>query len=209
MSKRQQLKEQRRRKGMITNILWGSSLLILFSVVGYVMWSSATTPPKPPATGTPAQATLLPAASMVGQAVAVDPDRGHIDDNTDPGAYTTNPPTSGHHYATWKQAGFYEANTDPYPQGYLVHNLEHGYIIFWYNCTILSETECTELKAQIRTVMDGAGNFKVIAYPWDQIDVPLVMTSWGYTLSMETFNAEQATIFIEQHRNRAPEPEAP
>src|SRR5687767_12191205 len=164
MSKRQQLKEQRRRKSMVTNILWGSSLLVVFAVVGYIIWSSATTPPKPAVTGTP-QATLLPPGSMVGEAVAVDPDRGHIADNSDPGPYSTNPPTSGHHYATWKQAGFYDTNTDAFPQAYLVHNLEHGYIIFWYNCTILSDAECTDLKTQIKTVMDGAGNFKVIAYP--------------------------------------------
>ena len=25
-------------------------------------------------------------------------------------------------------------NLPQYPEGYLVHNLEHGYVIFWYNC---------------------------------------------------------------------------
>ncbi len=208
MSKRQQLKEQRRRKSMITNILWGSSLVVVFAVVGYVIWSSSTTPPKPAGTGTP-QATLLPEGSMVGEAFAVDPDRGHIADNSDPGPYATNPPTSGHHYATWKQAGFYDTNTDEFPQAYLVHNLEHGYIVFWYNCKILSDAQCAELKTQIKTVMDGAGNFKVIAYPWDATDIPLVMTSWGFMLRQETFDSALATTFIEQHRNRAPEPEAP
>src|SRR5258706_6321566 len=146
---------------------------------------------------------------MLGEAVAVNSDRSHITKDSDPGQYSTNPPTSGHHYPTWLDAGFYDTNQYLYPQGYLVHNLEHGYIIFWYNCKNLSDSQCSEMKTQIKSVMDGANNFKVIAYPWDSIDVPLIMTSWGFILRMETFDASLASTFIEQHRNRAPEPEAP
>jgi hypothetical protein len=208
MSKRQELKEQRRRQSKISNIVWGSGLLILFAIVGYFIWSSTTTPATPPGTETPASSSTS-SASLVGQAVTVDSNRDHIDDGADPGQYSTNPPTSGHHYPTWLEAGFYDTNTRTFPQGYLVHNLEHGYIIFWYNCKSLNDSQCSELKAQIKSVMDAAGNFKVIAYPWDSIDNPLVMTSWGFMQPFRTFDASLASSFIDQHRNRAPEPDAP
>ena len=95
------------------------------------------------------------------------------------------------------------------PEGYLIHNLEHGYIIFWYNCNILDENECTALTDQIRQVMDSFDNFKTIAFPWDSIDVPLVMTSWGRLLRFETFDAELASNFYRTNLNKAPEPNAP
>ncbi|GAB1471704.1 hypothetical protein MASR2M66_25820 [Chloroflexota bacterium] len=54
-------------------------------------------------------------------------------------------------------------------------------MVFWYNCDLLDESACSELKSQIRSVMDELGGTKMIAYPWTSIDVSLVMTSRGVT----------------------------
>lgn len=196
---RKNLKEkrqaERQRKQLFRRIAWGVVSVAALALVGYFVWKVASTP----------------AAPAVGEAVPVDPQgRTHIPEDSDPGPYSTNPPTSGHHYPTPLSAGFYDTNIYPqYPQGHLVHSLEHGYVIFWYNCKKLSDSQCSEMKTQIKAVMDAAGGFKVIAYPWDSIDVPLVMTSWGYMLRFETFDPQLAQAFILQHRNRSPEPEAP
>lgn len=48
-------------------------------------------------------------------------------------SYNSNPPTSGPHYEQWAKAGVYQS---PVPDGYLVHSLEHGYVIISYNCEI-------------------------------------------------------------------------
>lgn len=90
----------------------------------------------------------------------------HIPTDSDPGQYNSDPPTSGLHYAVEAQAGFFDENIYTYRAGYLVHNLEHGYVIFWYNCDLLDESACSELKSQIRSVMDNLGGTKMIAYPW-------------------------------------------
>jgi len=45
--------------------------------------------------------------------------------------YNSNPPTSGKHYADWIRSGVYET---PKEDGYLIHSLEHGYVIMSYNC---------------------------------------------------------------------------
>ncbi len=58
-------------------------------------------------------------------------------------------------------------------------------------------------------MMDDANNFKVIAYPWVTIDVPVVMTSWGRLQRFETFDVETASSYVSSNRNRAPEPQAP
>lgn len=45
--------------------------------------------------------------------------------------YNSNPPTSGPHYEDWVRSGVYETPKD---DGYLIHSLEHGYVIMSYNC---------------------------------------------------------------------------
>lgn len=142
----------------------------------------------------------------IGEVIPEMGSRIHVTEGIDPGPYNSNPPTSGIHYETSLEAGFYEENIYQYAEGYLVHSLEHGYVIFWYNCSILSENECMELKTQIHSVMAKADNYKVIAFPWKKIDVPVAMTAWGRLLSMESFNADTALSFIKQNREKNPEP---
>jgi hypothetical protein len=192
-SKKQTMREKRRRRKTITRIIWGAVAIILIAVIGYFVWNA-----------------LKPAA---GQTVPIMADTGHVEEGQDPGPYNTDPPTSGRHYANELEAGFYEeADRDSisgFPEGYLVHNLEHGYVIFWYNCDLVTDGECTELKSQIRSVLDRENNFKVIAFPWDSLKVPVVLTSWGQMQEFETFNPELAQSFVRQNRNQAPEPLAP
>jgi hypothetical protein len=137
----------------------------------------------------------------------------HVQEGTDPGPYNSDPPTSGKHYDPTYQAGFYdESDTETqnlHPEGFLVHNLEHGYVIFWYNCNLLDEQECTDLKTQIQGVMDEAGGTKLIAFPRESIEEPVVMTSWGRMLRFEEFDPAQARDFIQRNLNKAPEPNAP
>jgi hypothetical protein len=136
----------------------------------------------------------------------------HVEDGTDPGPYNSNPPTSGTHFPSTFEAGFYDeedmVSMPPYPEGYLVHNLEHGYVIFWYNCAPLDPTACDEMKAQIQGVMEEFDGYKLIAFPWSTIDVPVVMTSWGQMQEMERFDEGLARRFIRRNLNEAPEPEA-
>ncbi len=137
----------------------------------------------------------------------------HVLEGEDPGPYNSDPPTSGAHYAADLEPGFYDeaalASYGPYPEGYLVHNLEHGYVIFWYNCEILDQTACTKLKAEIRDVMDRENNFKVIGFPRASIDAPVVLTSWTRRLAFDTFDPDLARRFVKTYRNQAPEPQAP
>jgi hypothetical protein len=190
-SKRQAMKQQRKRRQNLNRLLWGGLIVVALGIVGYVLFSR----PQP----------------ATGEAVSVMPDTSHVQEGTDPGPYNSDPPTSGRHYANEMDAGFYNDGDKqvPYPAGYLVHNLEHGYVIFWYNCTVISDQECSDLKSSIKSVMDQVNNFKVIAYPWLSIDVPVVMTSWGRIQKFDNFDSKQAQAFVQANQNQAPEPNAP
>jgi hypothetical protein len=188
-TKRQQRREQNRRQKLISNLTWGGIGVAVIAVVGLIFWQG-----------------VKPAA---GESIPVMTSSPHIATDTDPGQYNSDPPTSGLHYTEEAQAGFYEENIYTYPAGYLVHNLEHGYIIFWYNCDLLDESACSELKSQMRLVIDELGGVKLIAYPWNSIDVPLVITSWGRLQRFEAFDSGQAKAFYRTNLNRSPEPNAP
>jgi len=188
-TRRQQQREKNQRQKLISNLTWGGIGIAVIAVIGFFVWQS-----------------VRPAA---GESMPIMTSEPHIPTDSDPGQYNSDPPTSGYHYAEEAQGGFYDENIYTYPAGYLVHNLEHGYIIFWYNCDLLTESACSELKSQIRSVMDELGGVKMVAYPWKSIDVPLVMTSWGRLQRFETFDTEQAKAFYRANLNKAPEPNAP
>lgn len=188
-TQRQLQQEKNRKQELRSNFIWIGVGAIVLAIIGFVIWQGV----RPP----------------MGEAISIMTSAPHLAPDTNPGEYNSDPPTSGLHYASDLEAGFYEENIYTYPAAYLVHNLEHGYVIFWYNCDLLDETGCTELKSQIRTVMDELGGVKMIAYPWNSLDVPIAMTSWGRIQKFETFDPEQAKAFYRANLNRAPEPDVP
>jgi len=193
-SKREARSNRQRSKTRRNKLIWGGLGIGILAVLAFVAWTA-----------------FRPAA---GEAVPIMANaEDHVPAGSDPGPFNSDPPTSGQHYGQELDAGFYE-ESDPevqseFAEGYLLHNLEHGYTIFWYNCDLLDEANCSSLKSEIKGVMGELNNFKVIGFPRSSIESPLVMTSWGRMLPLDTFNAEQAHDFIRRNRNRAPEPNAP
>lgn len=66
---------------------------------------------------------------LAGQAVP-DMGRQHVADISNV-AYNSNPPTSGPHFALWAKPGVYDRVVS---DGYLIHSLEHGYVVISYDC---------------------------------------------------------------------------
>jgi hypothetical protein len=187
-------RSRRKRQKINSTLIWIGVGIIVVIVIGLVLWNILR----------PSAGDSVPIMANAGE---------HVPDGDNPGPFITDPPTSGRHYASEYEAGFYEPS-DPqvnvaYPEGYLIHNLEHGYVVFWYNCEILNEDECSTLKGRILEVMAEFDNFKLIGFPWSATDAPLVMTSWGQLQEFQAFDAERARNFIRSNRNRAPEPNAP
>jgi hypothetical protein len=196
MGKRSIREAQRRKKQKQKQrniLIWGGIAAVVVIFIGLVGWRAVR----------PSVGEKIPVMANASS---------HVIEGDDPGPFNSNPPTSGRHYGESFKAGFYD-ETSPqaqleYPEGYLGHNLEHGYVIFWYNCDLLDDAGCTVLKTQIRSVMDKFNGDKAIAFPRKSLDAPLVMTSWGRMQRFETFDEGLASQFVRINRNRAPEPEA-
>jgi hypothetical protein len=189
-------KSQQRRQRQITRLVWSVAGLLAVIIVGFLVWT----------------ATRPQTNQEVGAAVAVS-SRDHIPVGTVPGPYNSDPPAGGNHYDQTLPAKFYQeadlASLPQHPEGYLVHDLEHGYVIFWYNCQPLSDADCTSMKTDIQMIMNEFNNLKVVAFPWKSLDVPLVMTSWGRMLRFKSADLRLMRSFVEVNRYKSPEPDAP
>lgn len=125
-------------------------------------------------------------------------------DHADPGAhvtYKTDPPTSGSHYDKWAPAGIYEAG-EIRPE-LIVHNLEHGNIVIYFDRSVLSKADMDELIALP----------KKYAGQWDGVllvdrknkENPIILTAWRVILPLKGYDKEKVLNFLDIFRGRGPE----
>lgn len=191
---KRQANQARKRRQKKTSLIWAGLGIGAIAIVSILLWRALR-----PSTG---EVVSIPANYET-----------HIEQGSPPGPYPSDPPAGGVHYASELDAKFYQeadlASLPVYPEGSLVHNLEHGYVIFWYNCMLLDEAGCMQLRDSIQQVMDEFDGVKLIAFPWKSLKEPVAMTSWGRLQRFEIFSPTQANTFIKTNRNKAPESNAP
>jgi hypothetical protein len=88
--------------------------------------------------------------------------------------YDQAPPSSGPHYPEWAgfDRKFYTAEDRP-PVETLVHNLEHGYNILWYDETIADDPQALRQIEDVATKFEGSERDPAnafIAAPWTAAD---------------------------------------
>ena len=160
----------------------GIGLATIILIGGGVFWASNQTGPS--------------VKPLIGQNVPVS-GRQHLPDGTKI-TYDTNPPAEGNHYAKPQDAGAY---TTPPADGNLVHSLEHGAVILWYNPKKLSKEQIK----QLTDIFDSISLSKTIMTPRDSMDVPIAVTSWGRLLKLQSIDVKQIKAFFETNYDRGPE----
>lgn len=132
----------------------------------------------------------------------------HIDMGArSPQQYNSLPPTSGPHYPSIVAWEIYE---EPIRYEHLVHNLEDGGVVLYYQC----EEACPELVAQLKSVVqpyvdEGRHVVMVPNQPsWTvngdstlhrDIGVPIAVAAWRKLLKLDAFDAERITAFIDAY----------
>ena len=136
---------------------------------------------------------------------------GHVNDGTDvrlsdSSAYASTPATSGPHWSTPAQWGVYSA---PQPESQLVHNLEHGGIVVWYQPDQVDaagvEALANYVDSQVRSGLGG--RFKFILTPWagEDFGSPIAVTAWRRLLYLDEPNVDAVRGFGDANYGRAPE----
>ncbi len=127
--------------------------------------------------------------------------REHVPAGTDI-TYNTMPPTSGPHYDQTASAGFY---TDRPPLGELVHSLEHGAVIIYYEPTQITPEARENLERYATTHTGTWQSVIVVPTPVEDPTAPYVLTAWRHKLSMNTYDTETVRAFIAEYVGRGPE----
>jgi len=131
------------------------------------------------------------------------PDRGnnHVQEGADID-YERVPPLSGTHYGSTTDAGFYE---DRPALGSLVHTLEHGAVIVYYDPAEISP-EARQSLREFASVHTGTWQSVVVApNPNDDPRAPYVVTAWQHELTMDSYDAETVHAFLSEYLGRGPE----
>lgn len=137
-----------------------------------------------------------------------EPDAGrlHIPEGTAGTGYTSVPATSGPHWSSADSPGRWGVYLDAQPQERMIHNLEHGGIVIWYQPALLSADDLATLTTFV-TQQITTERFKVILTPWSGADFghPVALTAWDWLLYMDTVDLDTVRAFIDAHILRAPE----
>lgn len=191
LSKKEVRQRAQARQQLYSRLTWGAIGLAVIAALGYAGWTLFR--PKP--------GVSVPQMA-----------RTHVQAGDPHEPYNSDPPTSGPH-ASPVEAGFY---AEAIPDENLVHNLEHGYVVIWYNCAGPESIACEELQRQIQDVMAEAGGAgivggasKLIAVPRATLDMQVAAASWGRMLKEVTLDKTELLTFIKEFRNKAPEADAP
>jgi len=127
-------------------------------------------------------------------------------------SWPSNPPSSGAHYPVW--AAFQEF-TSPVPRGYYVHDLEHGAVVFLYNCALWGG-DCTRLTDALRQASaslpddpkcSGGVRVRTVISPDPLLTDPIAAASWGFVYRAQCADLESLKAFAAAHYAHAPEDE--
>jgi hypothetical protein len=132
----------------------------------------------------------------------------HVTDFS-PVTYIANPPTSGTHYDGW--ARWDRVYADAVPQGFWVHNLEHGGIVFLYSCT-----DCQPEVDQLAAVMASMPpdedcvapiTRRALVTPDPLIAVRIAAVAWDVSYTAGCVNEPELRAFAAAHSGFGPEPQ--
>jgi thymidylate synthase len=163
--RRQQRAAERRKTVVFVSvaILIAAALIAVPGVQFYLNWRN-----DPARRDFPSFGVAASAASC--DPITTDPAAG-VNEHVPPGTrlrYATVPPTSGKHWpvpATISDRAFYTAEDRP-PVEQLVHNLEHGYTVLWYDASVQGK-QLDEIRDLAKKLRGDPKYQKFIAVAWD------------------------------------------
>jgi hypothetical protein len=125
--------------------------------------------------------------------------RNHVNGHVD---YKTNPPSSGNHNEFPAEDGFYTPDGAPTVEQ-LVHSLEHGRVIFWYQ-----PNASPQLLGQLKALQDEDNYHVIVAPNPRKMPAQIAASSWTRTITCPQVNDktwDALRLFRDRYRDQAPE----
>lgn len=116
------------------------------------------------------------------------------------------PPSSGRHVGQVVATGVYDVPIDP---RLTTHNLEHGYVVMHYAEDAPAD-QVEEMKAWAQEQIDGDRPKVVVTPYYGEIanGANFSFTAWFYRQTCDTFDADVAEVFADEHYETDEAPEA-
>ncbi|MEX0800985.1 MAG: DUF3105 domain-containing protein [Dehalococcoidia bacterium] len=131
-----------------------------------------------------------------------DKGREHLPQGQEYSFYNSNPPTSGPHAPAPAPWGVSDTTL---PKEVPVHNMEHGGVVIWYDCSAgsapLDEAGCGELRDQLRGVTERKidEGKQVLTVPFSSLDHRINLTAWTTLDGFDEFDQERVEAFIDAY----------
>lgn len=171
-------------------IQWIVAGLVVVAIAGGLWWRSAARQQDFRALADQGRADLE--ARVVSERSA---GRDHVSGGM---GYDDRFPTSGAHHPRWVDPGVYG---EPQPTDKLVHALEHGNIVIYYDAP--GDAVMGRLR-EWASLYDGQWSGLVVT-PARGLGESIVLTAWTRRLRLEEFEPGVAAAFIDAYRGRGPE----
>lgn len=115
-------------------------------------------------------------------------------------AYMTDPPTSGNHYPYPQGGGYFDTAIE---SGFLVHSMEHGGVIIYYDPAVVTDAQKYNLKTLARNHPGLFG--MLVCVPRNDPAYPIILTAWTHRLRLETYDQSRLDGFVTLFLNQGPE----
>ncbi|MSQ02641.1 MAG: DUF3105 domain-containing protein [Myxococcales bacterium] len=112
--------------------------------------------------------------------------------------YVDEPPTSGDHHPCWASWG---VHTEAVPAENWVHNLEHGGIVFLYDCP----GGCDDDLAELTTYVSGLTLGRAVLTAYAPSVAQFTAVAWEHKLELACFDQPSLAAFFDEHVGKSPE----
>jgi len=116
--------------------------------------------------------------------------------------YAQTPPLSGPHSEQWVESGYYEQTQ---PAERLVHSLEHGAVVVYYDPEEITDEGREDLQEKSRTYTGTWTSFIAVRSPEESPEAPYTLTAWQHRLRLSEYRPDAVRAFLAEYLGRGPE----
>jgi hypothetical protein len=107
-------------------------------------------------------------------------------------------PASGNHWGAW--AKWDTVYDKPVKTGFVLHNLEHGGLVFSYKCSSPSDSKaCSDARDQLMAIAQGVSGPRVIVTPDPSQPNMFAVRAWRYAYTSDCLDKQSASDFARKH----------
>jgi hypothetical protein len=106
-------------------------------------------------------------------------------------------PASGNHWGAW--APWARIYPSPLKRGFLLHNLEHGGLIFSYKCASDAGAECAAARDHLAALAHTLGKHRVIITPDPTQPAMYGIRGWRWAYTSDSFSSTAMLPFAAAH----------